>query len=366
MQFFRSDIRLLMILTCIASLWAIPGCGSSQPSTGEFHENLSYSNDFGIVPILESRSSEIRVSNPYSFPVTIKDIRSSCGCTVAKASKTDLDVNESTTLNVRFTAGTAPANVHGSIYLAFDQPDLKGMQIHIFAQVRQPLNIVEQVIEVDATAASAPLNKWVNVENYTNSRWKSLDVQSDVPWISVVSTLSNRGPLMKQAQDNVDELRVLETWKMAITINQAAVPVGTQMAVLRVAAVPDSAVVKEVPSGKLNLFIRKHPLIETSPKLVFLGNVHGDQTINQKVIAWTARQSDQFGGSSELTATLRGPFTSQILPTVRQIDGGRWEIQLSGRLCAGESRPTLDKSELSLSLGEASVSIPIVVRIRND
>lgn len=78
-----------------------------QQSLANFHgvTRLKFTPDsieFGTVPVGDERDADIRVENPTDKPITIRDVRGSCGCLNVTAEKNDIAPHATINIHVHF------------------------------------------------------------------------------------------------------------------------------------------------------------------------------------------------------------------------------------------------------------------------
>lgn len=119
---FKTFLLLLFIL--------IPSLSYSAPGQPE-----PYLWDFGRLKAGEVVKHEFSLKNETPHTLTIKDVTTSCGCTVSEVKKKVLAAGESTAIEVRFNSKGYSGAVQQYIYVNTDNLDKPIIRFTIKAEV---------------------------------------------------------------------------------------------------------------------------------------------------------------------------------------------------------------------------------------
>lgn len=91
--------------------------------------------DFGKVKEGQVLSHNFIFKNESKKPLIIKELHSSCGCTVSEAQKKELSPGESTPIEVKFKSKGYSGNIRQFVYLHTDSPDEPIIRFVVIAEV---------------------------------------------------------------------------------------------------------------------------------------------------------------------------------------------------------------------------------------
>lgn len=115
----QASVVLIAILSCLFF-----GCASGEKSTrASLDSEIADFWDFGQVKEGDILKHEFIFENTTERDLEIKDVNTSCGCTVSDVKKRMLSVGESTPLNVEFNSKGYSGEVKQQIYVITDDPE---------------------------------------------------------------------------------------------------------------------------------------------------------------------------------------------------------------------------------------------------
>jgi len=114
----------------IASLYILlflfaAGCHTQNKNTAAKKQEIGdvYSWDFGQVKEGEVLKHDFIFKNTSGDTINIKDINTSCGCTVSKVEKKTLAPGESTVIEAQYNTKGYSGAVQQYVYMRIDKPD---------------------------------------------------------------------------------------------------------------------------------------------------------------------------------------------------------------------------------------------------
>ncbi len=126
----------------LLSLFILPGCNSvkqkslvENPVLNTLEKQDLYLKDFGLVKAGEVVKHSFVIKNDSAKVLNIKDVGTSCGCTVSEIKNKTLKPGESTLLEVKFDSKGYSGPVQQFIYLSTDSLDEPLIRFIIRAQV---------------------------------------------------------------------------------------------------------------------------------------------------------------------------------------------------------------------------------------
>lgn len=111
----------LLILTIIMALLA--GCSNNGPNIQLELESF----EFGDVVNGTIVSKDVMIYNTGTIPLNIEQVTTSCGCTTAEVSQSEIAPDESAVLHIEFDSGAHGPEMTGTltrqVFVATDDPD---------------------------------------------------------------------------------------------------------------------------------------------------------------------------------------------------------------------------------------------------
>jgi hypothetical protein len=104
--------------------------------------------DFGTVPRGPTLSHHYRLKNNTGKSVTIGNVRVSCGCTAASASKSSLNPGEETTIQAQMDTSRFSGPRTVTIFVRFDAPQYEEVRLSITANTRDDLTITPETLDL--------------------------------------------------------------------------------------------------------------------------------------------------------------------------------------------------------------------------
>jgi len=207
-------------------------------------------HDFGRLRPLESVNCSIPLRNVGNVSLTISNLRSSCGCTVAELEKQELRPGEGTELHVTFTAGSTPGKTRKTVTFRTNDPEAATATIEICGEV-----IARLIAEPKALRfGNVPLGEGRTIEldirrGEHEPEWDSLRVVSNTMPVTVEP--------MRRSEDAPDR------WPYRVTLN------------------------KDVPRGRIFGYIEVFVNDETRPaaRLTVSGIVLGRINVTPRVVS---------------------------------------------------------------------------------
>ncbi len=178
-------------LVLVAGFCVASSAGASTWADGLFDE---LSKDFGSVPRGPAQTHDFHVVNNTKSPVSISNVRVSCGCTSASATpRTYLKPGEDTYIHAQMdtTRFFGPKSV--TIYVQFDRPKFEEVRLWVQANGRNDFNLTPETLSFgQIKRGTAPANS-VNVTFYGNPGVRIVSAKGESNYVqpSIVETRRN-------------------------------------------------------------------------------------------------------------------------------------------------------------------------------
>lgn len=118
-------MKRIGVLTAAFLVFILNGCYAQHQvfTSGPAQPEDSTIWDFGSIKPDQERTHAFILKNETSQAFNIKDISTSCGCTVSRAAKTTLAPGESTAIEVTFNSKGYSGSIRQFVYVYTDRPD---------------------------------------------------------------------------------------------------------------------------------------------------------------------------------------------------------------------------------------------------
>jgi hypothetical protein len=167
------------------SLVVLAGCLAAQPAAASWADALfdELSKDFGSVPRGPMLQHPFRVVNKTGQPVSISNVRVSCGCTTAAALKTYLQPGEETAIVARMDTTRFTGVKTVTIYVTFDRPGFEEVRLWVQANGRNDFSLAPEGLAYGTQKRGATPTSSVQVTFYGNGDSQITEVRSDSNYI---------------------------------------------------------------------------------------------------------------------------------------------------------------------------------------
>ena len=134
--------RYLFILIFVG--WATSGARADTQIESLFDHRFW---DLGSVPRAMTQHHVFLVTNKTDRPVRIANIRVSCGCVTATATKKQLAPGEQTTIVAQMETRQFTGPITKTIFVLFDQPRTEEVRLHVQANVLPDLTLTPNALQ---------------------------------------------------------------------------------------------------------------------------------------------------------------------------------------------------------------------------
>lgn len=266
--------KTLILATCAITTLAASGDLYGQEWARKMFKE--YAHDFGKVPLGEIPEYRFEIQNVFEETIQIRSVTSSCGCTIASASKKVLAKWEKGEIVCRFNSPAVGVGFkQATVTVSFDRPYVGECQLTVSGNIVTGLTFSPETIDFGQVSESNLPVKTVKLSSAGNPNLRVVDVKSTFGHIKV--------------------LGVKETGRSATGVNfelqaqlKETVPKGYSQGELFI-VVEENPRVRRPDGGRV---LREFPLpftakfasqVQVAPQILTLGRLKPGQQINKKV-----------------------------------------------------------------------------------
>jgi hypothetical protein len=136
------------------------------------------SHDFGTLARGAKAQYQFKFTNPYVEPAHVAAIRSSCGCTTAEATKSDLKTWENGEIVANFNTNAFLGSHSATITVTFDKPYAAEVQLQITGTILSDVVLQPGMVELGTVDAGQGAERKIVLTHTGRSDWGISDVQS--------------------------------------------------------------------------------------------------------------------------------------------------------------------------------------------
>jgi len=136
------------------------------------------SHDFGVVAKGSKAQFRFKVKNVYEEPAHISGVRSSCGCTSAEASKTDLKTWETADIVANLNTNAFLGVHSATVTVTFDKPFPAEVQLQVSGNIRGDVVMQPGLVELGTIDAGQTAEKKISLTHTGRNDWTITDVRS--------------------------------------------------------------------------------------------------------------------------------------------------------------------------------------------
>ena len=138
----------------------------------------STQHDFGTLARGSMPEFVFELTNVYKEEVRIAGVRSSCGCTIPKATKSTLKTNEKGQILCKFNTIAHLGKKSASVTVTFDKPFAAEVQLNVTAVVRRDIVMQPGMVKFGDVLQGNAAAKTINLEYAGRADWEIVDVRS--------------------------------------------------------------------------------------------------------------------------------------------------------------------------------------------
>ena len=254
-------LRGLLLANLLTLLIAMPAAAESWAV--EMFEATDH--DFGSVARDSKTEFEFVLTNIFVEDIHIASVRSSCGCTSPRITKSTLKTYEKGSILAKFNTGTFLGRKGATLTVTIDKPFHTQVQLHVRGFIHGDVLLQPGSVELGGVDEGTAAEKTITVSHIGSSNWKILEVKSANPHISAqVEELSRRGGRV--------------SYQLAVRLDEKA-PVGYLKDHLMLVTNDRNATEVPVPVEG-----RVVPGITVSPASLFMGVVKPGEKVTKQLV----------------------------------------------------------------------------------
>lgn len=268
MNFFKPKHLVIVVASLIAFL-ATSSADAQQWPLKMFKERA---HDFGNVELGDTPVHRFEVVNPFNETIHIRSVTSSCGCTIATASKNELKTWEKAEIVCKFNTPAVGAGFkQATISVVFDKPTLGEAQLTVRGNIVTGVSVKPSSIEFGQVVENDLPVKTVELSSAGNPYFAVEDIKSTFEHISV--------SLRETARRN-GKVSYQITTQLRDTVPQGFNQ-GELFLIVREGVNPDGS--KRLRSVPVKFNAKVVSALQLSPEILSLGPMSPGEVATQKV-----------------------------------------------------------------------------------
>ncbi len=255
-------------------------CTSGNTGSGSV---ITLRHDFGLVRPGEVLRHTFKVSNSSESVWTLKEIKTTCSCTITTASSETIAPGGSTSFNARFRMPGSSGDRTYSMTVLFAEPSAPTVEIIGVAIVRDRLVCTPSEVSFASLEPGNKASTQFEVFNYDDLDWKALKLEADASWITANASM------ITQIDSNVadGEPHARQAWRVSVGCNTSGLKPGRYKARLSVSPAKRPS----QPGRTVTVQARVVSPVSAVPDRLFFGKVVVGRTATAKIALHFAQGS---------------------------------------------------------------------------
>jgi hypothetical protein len=253
-----------MRIAAVALAWC---AAFASPSLANSFTQLfrDTSHDFGTVARAAKTEYRFEFENPYSTPIHVRNVRTSCGCTTPIIETETVAPGGRGSILARFNTGTHSGARAATVTVTFDKPSFGEVQLHVKGYIRT--DVVFQPGEVNFGSVSQGEAKTLDVllDYAGKSTWEITQVKCDESCIEIEKHEKSR-----------NNGRIQYALKVRLNENAPAGPIESEIVI--------QTNDRNLTTVPLRLTANVTPEISIHPNLFSLGDIAVGESIKQLLV----------------------------------------------------------------------------------
>ena len=150
------------------------------------------SHDFGTVARAAKTEFRFEFVNPYSQPIHVRSVRTSCGCTTPIIETETVEPGGRGSVLARFNTGTHTGARSATVTVTFDRPNFTEIQLHVKGYIRSDVVFNPGEVAFGTIREGNPATATVDVDYAGRSDWQITEVGSQDGFLTALATEINR------------------------------------------------------------------------------------------------------------------------------------------------------------------------------
>jgi hypothetical protein len=254
----------------VAAAIAVAAFSSTALSTTAFATQLSSmfqltSHDFGTVARAAKTEHRFYFENPFSQPMHVRSVRTSCGCTTPSVETEIVPPGARGSILAKFNTGTHTGSKSATLTVTFDKPSFGEVQLHVKGYIRS--DVVFQPGEASFGSIMQGEAKSIDV---------ALDYAGKPTWQIMNVSTSDRFITVKSTEISRQNGRISYSLGIEISADAPAGPLESEVVV--------HTNDRNLTTIPLRLVANVNPEISVSPKSLSLGDIAPGLPIQQMMV----------------------------------------------------------------------------------
>ncbi len=229
-----------------------------QDKTGALRNRIQLYKDLGVVLTGTKHDVEFEIVNSSDVDWVFHDMVKSCRCVVAEPIPALIPKNGSAQLRMTIDAGPNSGDSDRMIRLNYTNCPGQ-IVLNVKTRMRTPLYVSCRELRFPPSTPGTTIQATARVENWSDTKWESLEVQPSVDWMQATATPTTTWVLA----DEVPGLRMQQMWDLTVTANPPHEVTGSIVQSVALRAIGASEVKTLPVVGE-----RPHPVASRPPALI--------------------------------------------------------------------------------------------------
>jgi hypothetical protein len=311
------------------SLVMLVGFWAASTSFASWADGMfeSLSRDFGSVPRGPLLVHPFRLTNNTGVPVTISNVRVSCGCVTAWPLQTELAPGQSTAIMVQMDTRRFQRDKNVTIYVQFSRPSFEEVRLWVQANSRDDVTVTPDSLAMGQIKKGTSPAARVTIAFMGSEQWRITGISSESNYVQTS---------LRQLPGNAMEVNYLLTARL-----RSDTPVGKWYTDIWLMTTNPS-----MPRVRVPLTVEVQSALSLSPSAVVLGQVRAGSVTERRIILrgaqpfrilrvqgvdgqWMVRDSTVRSKPVHvLTITLTAPRPGQVNRTIKIITDLRQDNEI--------------------------------------
>ncbi len=223
------------------------------------------SHDFGTVARAAKTEFRFEFVNPYSQPIHVRSVRTSCGCTTPIIETDTVPPGGRGSILARFNTGTHTGARSATVTVTFDRPSFTEIQLHVKGYIRSDVVFNPGEVAFGTIREGAESKAAIDVDYAGRSDWQIVEVSSQDSFLKAnVQEVSRNGGRVKYRLN---------------VIASAQAPSG--LLLTEIVVVTNDRNLTRIPI-RVNANVQAD--VAVTPQMMALGNVKPGDSVRQVVI----------------------------------------------------------------------------------
>ncbi len=165
-------------IVCMATVIFLAGAAAAPAQEWARKMFTETSHDFGSVARSGKTQYHFKFKNIYEEPLHVVGVRSSCGCTSAEVTKSDLKTWETAEIVATFNTNSFLGNHSATLTVTFDKPYAAEVQLQVYGNIRSDVTVQPGSVQLGSIDVGQAAEKKISVTHTGRPDWTISDIRS--------------------------------------------------------------------------------------------------------------------------------------------------------------------------------------------